>query len=104
MIIDSAVTWSFMTRKKVNKTNKKHLELDCKKATSLIQDYITGELEPDIASELEIHLSICPDCVAFLNTYKKTTDLVNSFYNKRAEKLKKGLNKSVGARITKVEA
>lgn len=93
-----------MTRKKVNKTKKKHLEFDCKKATSLIQDYITGELEPDIASELEIHLSICPDCVAFLNTYKKTTDLVSAFYNKRAQEPKKRLRKSVSARINKVEA
>ena len=98
------MAWSFMKRKNVSRTRKKHLELDCKKATSLIQDYITGELEPDIASKLEIHLSICPDCVAFLNTYKKTTDLVNSFYNKRPQKLKKGLRKLVRARINKVEA
>ena len=93
-----------MTRKKENKSRKTHLELNCKKATSFIHDYVTGELEPSIASEFEIHLSICADCVAFLNTYKKTTDLVNSFYNKRAKKLKKGLKKSIRARINKVEA
>ncbi len=80
--------WSLMRRKKVNRTEQRQFKFDCKKVTSLIQDYITGELEPDIASELEKHLSICPDCVAFLNTYKKTIGLVNSFYNKRSQKLK----------------
>ncbi|MGB7293283.1 MAG: zf-HC2 domain-containing protein [Thermodesulfobacteriota bacterium] len=93
-----------MKRKKINKTKDRQFELDCKKATALIQDYITGELEPDIASELEKHLSICPDCVAFLNTYKKTTDLVNSFYNKRPQTLKEGLKKSLRAKFNKGEA
>jgi anti-sigma factor RsiW len=90
-----------MKGEKVNRTIETQLDLDCKKATSLIQDYITRELEADMATELEKHLSICPDCVAFLNTYKKTTDLVNSFLNKRSQKPKKGLKKSLGAKINK---
>jgi hypothetical protein len=27
----------------------------------------------------EEHLRVCPDCVAFLNTYKKTLELAKSF-------------------------
>jgi anti-sigma factor RsiW len=92
-----------MKREKVNRTKETQLDLDCKKATSLIQDYITCELEPDIATELEKHLSICPDCVAFMNIYKKTTDLVSSFFNQRSQKLKKGLKKSLSAKINKKE-
>jgi hypothetical protein len=90
-----------MKREKVYKTKETLLDLDCKTATSLIEDHITRELEPDIATELDKHLSMCPDCVAFLNTYKKTTGLVNSFINKRPQRLNKGSKKSLGAKITK---
>ncbi len=90
-----------MKREKVNRSNETQLDSDCKRAISFIQDYITRELEPDIGTEVENHLSNCPDCVAFLNTYKKTTDLVNSFFKKRSQKLKKELKKSLGAKINK---
>lgn len=90
-----------MKREKVNRTRETQLALDCKKATSLIQDYITSEVEPDTAKEFEKHLSTCPDCVAFLNTYKKTTDLVNSIFNQQSQQLKKGIKKTLGAKFTK---
>jgi anti-sigma factor RsiW len=50
----------------------------CKKATSLIADYLTGTLDPEITNELEHHLGVCPDCVAFLKTYKKTIQVTQS--------------------------
>jgi anti-sigma factor RsiW len=46
----------------------------CKKATSLITEYVAGTLAPHITRELENHLGACPDCVAFLKTYKKTLE------------------------------
>lgn len=88
-----------MTRRQIRNGKNRIMELNCRKATSMIMDYITEELEPLVASEFEKHLSICPDCVAFLNTYKKTIHLVNSFYNKRPQKIKKGVTKSLRARI-----
>ncbi len=57
--------------------SKKGKEI-CQQITDLILDYITGELHPDTASELEKHLHICPDCVAFMNTYKKTVEVTRS--------------------------
>jgi hypothetical protein len=50
----------------------------CKQATSLIADYLTGALAPQVTSDLEHHLSLCPDCVAFLKTYKKTIQVTQS--------------------------
>ena len=66
-------------------------------------DYIRGALDPNVSIELDKHLIICPDCVAFLNTYKTTINLVSSFYNKKSRKLKKGLGKSLRAKINKGE-
>ena len=50
----------------------------CKQAASLISDYLTGALAPEITTELERHLGVCPDCVAFLKTYKKTIQATQS--------------------------
>ena len=40
--------------------------------TDLIYAYVTRSLNPELRREFEHHLSICPDCVNFFNTYKKT--------------------------------
>lgn len=50
----------------------------CKKATSLILDYLSGTLDPKVATKFEKHLLDCPDCVSFLNTYKKTIHAARS--------------------------
>lgn len=50
----------------------------CKQATALLTDYLAGTLATAVASELERHLSVCPDCVAFLRTYKKTIQVTQS--------------------------
>jgi anti-sigma factor RsiW len=52
--------------------------LTCERVTALIRDYLTGELDPDLASMFEEHLRRCADCVAFLNTYKETVRSVQS--------------------------
>ena len=50
----------------------------CKKITDLICNYLTDRLSPALKREFERHLRICPDCVSFLNTYKKTVSLTGS--------------------------
>jgi hypothetical protein len=40
---------------------------------------VTGGLAATVARSFERHLAICPDCVAFLKTYKKTIELTRSF-------------------------
>jgi hypothetical protein len=45
----------------------------------LIGDYLAGRLRRRAAAAFEHHLSQCPDCEAFLKTYKKTIELTTSF-------------------------
>jgi hypothetical protein len=47
----------------------------CKQLSDLIFDYVTQRLSPGLTREFEHHLRICPDCVNFLNTYKKTVSV-----------------------------
>jgi anti-sigma factor RsiW len=55
----------------------------CRDATDLLLDFVSGELDFKTNIEFERHLEVCPDCVAFLNTYKKTIELTKSFLKKR---------------------
>lgn len=54
-------------------------DLSCRKATALISDYVNGRLDPLLQDAFDRHVSICPDCIAFLNTYKKALQLAKSF-------------------------
>jgi hypothetical protein len=45
----------------------------------LIADYLAGRLDPMVLAAFEKHLGQCPDCSAFLNTYKKTIEVTKSF-------------------------
>lgn len=44
----------------------------CKEITALIFGYLNDTLKPAIKRDFQRHLRICPDCVNFLNTYRKT--------------------------------
>lgn len=44
----------------------------CKEITTLIQGYLNDTLSPSVKRDFKRHLRICPDCVSFLKTYKKT--------------------------------
>jgi len=54
---------------------KKIVDRSCKEIAALIFDYLNNELSLSTKREFEAHLRICPDCVNFLNTYKKTVKL-----------------------------
>jgi hypothetical protein len=46
--------------------------------TVMVRDYLTDNLDAKIKRDFEQHLSICPDCVSFLNTYRKTIALTKT--------------------------
>lgn len=50
----------------------------CKQITDLVLDYLAGKLSPTVHQRFKKHLRICPDCVSFLNTYKKTVQATGS--------------------------
>lgn len=63
---------------RLRQTKFRQTRITCQHITSLILDYVTGELDPDTTVAFEAHLRICPDCVAFLNTYQKTIQATRS--------------------------
>ena len=66
-----------------NSDNLLKRDITCRDANDLLLDFINGELDPETNLEFEKHLKICPDCAAFLNTYKKTIELTRSFLQKK---------------------
>lgn len=54
-----------------------HVELTCQQVADVILNYVKGELPPRTALALKAHLRGCPDCVAFLATYRKTIQATN---------------------------
>lgn len=53
------------------------LQLTCKDVIlDFLADYLDGILSPDVVADLERHLENCPQCVAYLNTYRKTRELI----------------------------
>lgn len=45
---------------------------ECPQMMELLVDYLDGELSSEQKDHLELHLSLCPPCVAFLESYKST--------------------------------
>jgi Putative zinc-finger len=50
----------------------------CRQMTDLVLGYLTDKLTAGVKREFEQHLAVCPDCVSFLNTYKKTVAVTKS--------------------------
>ncbi len=50
----------------------------CRQISDLVFDYLNEKLAPAAKLDFEQHLSICPDCVSFLNTYRKTVAVTSS--------------------------
>jgi hypothetical protein len=50
----------------------------CDECVALLVDYLEGELPPDRARALELHLDLCPPCVAFVNTYRGTVNVART--------------------------
>ena len=74
----------------------------CREITDLLVDYMTGELDPGTLSAFEEHLALCPDCVAFLNTYTKTVQVTRSLrYESIPPQLRKRVREFVHQRIKK---
>ena len=50
----------------------------CKEITGLIFGYLNDGLSRSVKRDFQRHLRVCPDCVNFLNTYKKTASVTRS--------------------------
>jgi anti-sigma factor RsiW len=59
----------------------------CKDEVGLIADYLAGALKPPVLAAFEQHLAQCPDCMAFVKTYKKTMETTRSLLKMASLKL-----------------
>ncbi|MGE5817932.1 MAG: zf-HC2 domain-containing protein [Deltaproteobacteria bacterium] len=51
---------------------------NCQQITDLVFHYLNDNLGPSVKRDFQKHLRICPDCVHFLNTYKKTVSITGT--------------------------
>ncbi len=49
--------------------------MKCRELTEFIMAYLDCELDDATRRTFEFHLSMCPACMAFMDTYKKTVAL-----------------------------
>jgi anti-sigma factor RsiW len=49
--------------------------LTCQEINTFLLDYVDGTMPEALRREFERHLGICPDCAAYLATYRATIDL-----------------------------
>jgi predicted anti-sigma-YlaC factor YlaD len=47
----------------------------CKECLDLLSDYLDGDLDSKTCADLDEHFQDCPPCIAFLNTFKTSTDV-----------------------------
>jgi hypothetical protein len=63
--------------------------LTCERETALVADYLASNLRPAELASFENHLQECPDCKAFLQTYKKTIEITRSFLELESAKARR---------------
>jgi anti-sigma factor RsiW len=51
------------------------VELTCREFVAFLSEYVEGGLDPDEAARFEAHLAACPDCVAYLESFRETIHL-----------------------------
>lgn len=54
----------------------------CKNVVENIMEYIDKELDLETLNALETHTGDCPECMAFVNTYKRMLELTGKLKDK----------------------
>lgn len=49
--------------------------MTCRELADFLMDYLNEELPVDVRLAFEEHLSLCPNCVAYMATYRTTIEL-----------------------------
>jgi anti-sigma factor RsiW len=52
--------------------------MTCRELVDFIMDYLNGELPERERSEFEVHLAVCPPCVAYLASYRQTVTIARA--------------------------
>jgi anti-sigma factor RsiW len=49
--------------------------MTCREVADFLADYVSGALAADVRTQFDRHLSVCPNCRAYLATYRATIEL-----------------------------
>jgi anti-sigma factor RsiW len=52
--------------------------VNCRDFVEFLSEYFSDELTAAERAEFEAHLAECPDCVAYLDTYQQTIQLIKA--------------------------
>lgn len=54
--------------------------MTCREVTDFLMDYVEGGLAEDVRRCFEEHMAECPDCIAYLTTYRASIQLSKDAY------------------------
>jgi anti-sigma factor RsiW len=46
----------------------------CRDCAEFLSDYLSGELDAEVRAVFEHHLSLCPNCVTYLDQFRATIE------------------------------
>ena len=72
--------------------NKRLLCRDC---VEFLDDYLDGQLKPDVRAKFESHLAQCPPCRDYLKTYQDTIRLGHSLCDDQEATVPEALVKAI---------
>lgn len=50
----------------------------CSDTDRLLFEFVEGELDPETQKKLELHVSDCPPCIRYIETYERTIKLTHT--------------------------
>ena len=59
--------------------------ITCRELIEFLDDYVDENLSEERRREFEEHLAVCPDCVAYIDSYEKTVELTKRAYRQQDE-------------------
>jgi anti-sigma factor RsiW len=68
----------------------------CQSGVELLMEYLEGSVAPDVREAIEQHVSGCPRCQAFVESYRRTPDI---FRNATTVELPEDLARSLRAAL-----
>ena len=56
-------------------------DISCREVLSFLAAYLDGELPKGVRSDFERHLTLCPECAHYLESYRETVRLGRQAYD-----------------------
>ena len=61
--------------------------MTCRDFIGFLMDYLAGGLSDQERATFDAHLAVCPDCVAYLNTYQATVAMGKAAFTEREDEV-----------------